>query len=712
MPASPPQRSGCGDALHLFVLTTFAITQPAYDRLGGNPGFLTDSGVEPAGVLLIAAVLSLLIPAGVALTAWGIGRVFPRARRPVFATALFILSALIALPIVKRIESYLSAALVISLGLALAGAAVWAYFASRRVRSVVTVAAPAVIVFPAIFLFSSPISSMFGAARQIETARWNPVPIVMLVLDELSGQSLLNEQREIDAARFPGFARLAQQSTWYRNATTIHSETLYAVPTLLSGKFPVTTYPPRHGDLPQNLFSIIASTHAYDWSIFEPVSNLSLPLGVRNMGRKPIVQQVRSVLPALGCLLLVHVAPSEIQSKLPEIPGLWFGLHSSRDIDRSRHRGVFKYHWGQDRRGQFEHFLDCLDEAPQPALFFNHVILPHVPWCYLPSGRRYLPESDSWELLDFDTHSDVIDFWGTDELYVVQSQQRHLLQLEYTDRLIGKLLDRLRETGLFEKCLLIVTADHGISFKTSAARRTPTPENLADIMGVPLFIKLPGQESGTISDRNVESIDILPTIADVLGMTLNLPVDGHSMLDDSIPRRERKTMFMQQKKPMAVPASVLSDAPVANNIFSRFGPATDPQAAFRIGPDRELVGQSVDAFALTDGAPISLEVDRPEAAYSTDPDALVPCFLGGRVIESRDGAEPVRLAIAVNGVIWASTRTYQLDGIRDRWAAMVPEASFHEGENDVQFFVVSGESPNLRLTRCVARREAVAENER
>ena len=39
-------------------------------------------------------------------------------------------------------------------------------------------------------------------------------------------------------------------------------------------------------------------------------------------------------------------------------------------------------------------------------------------------------------------------------------------------------------------------------------------------MSVPLFIKLPGQTEGRIDDRNVESVDILPTIADVLGISI------------------------------------------------------------------------------------------------------------------------------------------------------------------------------------------------
>jgi hypothetical protein len=551
------------------------------------------------------------------------------------------------------------------------------------------------------------VSAIFSARNEIHTAHWNPVPVVMVVLDELRGTSLLNDRNEIDAARFPGFAELARGSTWYRNATTIHHETMYAVPALLSGKLPATYFPPRHSDLPQNLFSIVAATGAYEWAVFEPVSLLAAPWEASDQAKKPLPERMASVISALGRVLLVHVVPSDFQARLPEVPPLWFGLHESRQIDRSRHRGIFKYHWGQDRRGQFEHFLDCLDDSPKPALFFNHVLLPHVPWCYLPSGRRYLPESNQWELLNFDTHSNMLDFWGTDDLYVVQSQQRQILQLEYTDRLVGKLLDRLRETGLFDKCLLIVTADHGISFRTGDARRSPTPENLADIMAVPLFVKRPGQKAGTVSDRNVESIDILPTIADVLGIELNLPVDGHSMLDESIAERKQKTMYVGHE-PTIVPATVLADRPAVNDVLSRFGPASDAEALYRIGPDPELAGRRVDSFSFTADAPVSLEMIRWGTVYGTDPGALVPCYFEGRVCGPTSSEKPVRLAVAVNGMIRASTRTYLLDAIRDRWAAMVPEAAFDEGENDVQFFVISGESPDLRLTRCVARPDGTA----
>src|SRR5262249_52933026 len=136
--------------LHLVVLTTFAVTQPVFDRLGERPAFLTDSGVGRPAVLLLTGILSILIPAAVAGLVWGIGRMLPRARVPVHAIAVFVLCAVIALPAAKRIE-FLPGGLTIGLALGVAAGGTWSYFAFRRFRTLVSAAAPAIVVFPAVF---------------------------------------------------------------------------------------------------------------------------------------------------------------------------------------------------------------------------------------------------------------------------------------------------------------------------------------------------------------------------------------------------------------------------------------------------------------------------------------------------------------------------------------------------------------------------------
>jgi hypothetical protein len=644
---------------------------------------------------------------------WATGKLNATAESAVFTILLYVLTAVIALPACKRLEILVPAWAVISLALAIAAVCVWAYFRFRRIRSVVTLAAVGIVLFPAQMLLNSPASSLVFAPPEIQTSGWKPVPVVFIVLDELRGKTLVNDDGQIDADRFPNFAELARQSTWFPNATTVFPDTWLSVPAILSGKYPELAWIPGPNDLPQNLFRVLQSTGAYEFAIFEPVTRLaSYDMEHNPQSGKSTVGQLSAIVPTLGRVMLVHFAPAALQKQLPEIPRLWFGLTKEGPADRTRHRGVFRYPWGMDRIGQFEHFLDCLEDSPKPALYFFHVLLPHLPWCYLPSGRKYLPESDKWELLDLDTHSGKMDFWGTDESYLVQSQQRQLLQLYFTDRMLGRLLGRLREVGLYDRCLLIVAADHGISFKVGDSRRGVTSANVADIASIPLFIKIPGQTTGRISDRNVESIDILPTIADVLGASLQFPVDGQSVFDLTRPERENKKLFDPTLGYESLPISIVRDSTAAPELRSRFGPGSDPDAIYRIGPHPELLGQQVTDLKLVETPLVELELIHSGSYYSEDPRDLVPCYHAGRVVAPARIFQPVRIAVAINGTIRGVTRTYQLDGVRDHWMALIPESAFRVGENEVHYYSISGTAPDLQLTPCAVRLASESPKER
>lgn len=701
--AGPRERpANCIESLHLFVLTTFAVTQPLYDRVGERPMFLADSNIGRAEIAMFTVILSLLLPALVPVALWCAGKLAPRARDPLFAIFVYLLLLFIALPFAKRVEVFLPNWLTIALGLITAGAATWAYFSFRRLKSVVTAAATGIVVFPLLFLFQSPASVLFTIPDKIETASWKPIPVVIVVLDELCGLTLENDEHQIDAARFPHFAELARSATWYRNSTTVFPDTSQALPSLLSGMRPVSSALPGPAELPQNLFSVLKATGDYEFAVFEPISRLAqydTEMG-DSSNVKSLPERLIAIVPTLARVFLVHLAPSEMQPQLPKIPPLWFGLHEDRKVDRQMRRGVFRYVWGDDRRGQFEHFIECIDDAPAPTLYFFHVLMPHVPWCYLPSGRRYIAESNQYELLDFDLHSGKMNFWGTDELFVAQSQQRYLLQLQFVDSQLGQVLARLRSTGLYDKCLLLVTADHGISFRVGMSRREVAVGNAADIMSVPLFVKMPGQQTGSIDDKNVESIDILPSIADALRIKLRLPVDGQSIFDDTLPERSQKTIFRVVHEQLTVPASVLDDRTIVKELRSRFNSSDDSHDVYRIGPHPELLGRNVADLVVADAPATEIELRRFETRYTSDREELVPCYYEGRVISSAPIQEPVPIAVAVNGTIRGVTRTYDFDKRREHWAVLVPEDAFRVGDNDVQFYVISGQSPQLRLTRC------------
>jgi hypothetical protein len=88
-----------------------------------------------------------------------------------------------------------------------------------------------------------------------------------------------------------------------------------------------------------------------------------------------------------------------------------------------------------------------------------------------------------------------------------------------------------------------------------------------------------------------------------------------------------------------------------------------------------------------------------------DPDSgFVPAHVAGRIEPGRFGGGRV-LAVAVNGRIAATGRTFTLEGHdEEQFSLMVPERDFREGRNRVQLVLVGGTraSPRLYRLRCGA----------
>src|ERR687896_70186 len=82
---------------------------------------------------------------------------------------------------------------------------------------------------------------------------------VLLVLDELPGDALLGPGGRIDAGRYPNFAALAGDSTWFRNAYTSYDSTTKAVPLILDGMAPRTGTGPVSRDHPRNIFTALGA---------------------------------------------------------------------------------------------------------------------------------------------------------------------------------------------------------------------------------------------------------------------------------------------------------------------------------------------------------------------------------------------------------------------------------------------------------------------
>ncbi|MXW76009.1 MAG: sulfatase-like hydrolase/transferase [Acidimicrobiaceae bacterium] len=154
-----------------------------------------------------------------------------------------------------------------------------------------------------------------------------------------------------------------------------------------------------------------------------------------------------------------------------------------------------------------------------PRLHYLHALLPHVPWRLRPDGSSYadigLPG--------------YFSKWDNDRVKALFGQQRHLLQLGFADHLLGEYLDRLEAIGDLDRAMLIVTADHGVSFVAGERSRGVNEVNVGGIAGVPLLFKEPGQRTGTVQAQPVRLVDIVPTIAALLEVEVPWAVAGQDM---------------------------------------------------------------------------------------------------------------------------------------------------------------------------------------
>ena len=145
------------DVLHLLPAWGFALAQPLFDLLVGNPAFLSAHGVNWLSLVVLAAVLSLALPLCL------VGSVLAlRLLSPTWASAAHItlMSAMIVLIVagvawkLSGISEWLAATASIFVAVGL----IASYLKFTPARSVATLLIPATLVFPAVFLLSQTVS--------------------------------------------------------------------------------------------------------------------------------------------------------------------------------------------------------------------------------------------------------------------------------------------------------------------------------------------------------------------------------------------------------------------------------------------------------------------------------------------------------------------------------------------------------------------------
>ncbi|UCG31760.1 MAG: sulfatase [Phycisphaerales bacterium] len=181
--------------------------------------------------------------------------------------------------------------------------------------------------------------------------------------------------------------------------------------------------------------------------------------------------------------------------------------------------------------------------AERPFLLFWHTYEVHAPYLQGTFLDEVLPPDIAAAAKEFlngvdgirvrrgpgaTEHDNII--WRSEQFL----RSRHAFTAEVTGALydggihsfddwLGKFVQELRDRGLYEDALVILTSDHGEEFgehNLQCIYQNHGHSVYEEMVRVPLIIKLPHQRhAGTRVSSTVRMIDLMPTILDILGVS-------------------------------------------------------------------------------------------------------------------------------------------------------------------------------------------------
>ncbi|PJZ83128.1 sulfatase [Leptospira harrisiae] len=119
-----------------------------------------------------------------------------------------------------------------------------------------------------------------------------------------------------------------------------------------------------------------------------------------------------------------------------------------------------------------------------------------------------------------------------------ERKRNYLGEVAFVDEELGKVFLELKNKNLWEKTLVLITADHGEVMNVAHAISPFTGTNtyyghgqdlFLENIHVPLLIKLPGKSQKQSISAMTRSIDLYPTILDYTGLNIPRSVQGKSL---------------------------------------------------------------------------------------------------------------------------------------------------------------------------------------
>lgn len=343
--------------------------------------------------------------------------------------------------------------------------------------------------------------------------RWN---VIVILVESLRWDQILEcgGEREV----MPAVEAIARQGVTFSNAYTQSSHSNYADLCPLSSNYPLRAREayvyPKKFTYPRVLIYDVLKALGYRTAVISSQNE--------NWG---------GMINFLSTGGIDHFLHSETYTGPTYVPREDIGFNGF--IAGSKRSGKIDDRWTV---GEAISWIDQPDRRP----FFIYMNLQnsHVPY-ELPAD---FPPRFGTGKRDFD-----VFFGSFPPEKVAEVKDFYANSLAYVDAQIERLVQHLKDRGLWDDTLVVVTGDNGQAFlEHGFAAHAGMIFN--EVMRVPIIIRSPGMHPG-IEDTLAEHVDIPPTVLGLLGLPPHPCFQGLDLLDPGFPRD--RSIYMVAQSPLA-----------------------------------------------------------------------------------------------------------------------------------------------------------------
>ena len=203
--------------------------------------------------------------------------------------------------------------------------------------------------------------------------------------------------------------------------------------------------------------------------------------------------------------------------------------------------------------------INWIKNNPGEKFFlFLHTYETHHP--YTPK-KEYLDlfEEDYSGNLPMDTSKTLLKKINQKEIKINEEDKKHIIstydaEIYSMDKAFGILVDFLKKENLYNNTIIIFTSDHGEEFGEHGMMGWHGHALYDEQLKVPLIIKFPDSKyASRIIGEQTRSIDILPTLLDILDIPASETFEGVSLIS-WLKRKKNKEIFAVSQQDNSGPA--------------------------------------------------------------------------------------------------------------------------------------------------------------